>query len=226
MSDPEYTTFKIYKNLEQAEEVAITLKKSGIDCALADNSPTVDITFANNPLQNEIQLLVRNDQLEEAAAALRASNDVSLEEVDPSHYLFEFSDKELLQILKKPENWGSFDQQLAPKILADRGVQVDVEAIEAERQERIQEMAKPEERQTMWIAVGYALAILGGIMGSAIGFYLWKTTKSLPNGQKVPAFHQKDRDQGFNIFVLSLVVIAIATIYEIYLNSMFYFKWL
>ncbi|MBC8645090.1 hypothetical protein H9W95_16880 [Flavobacterium lindanitolerans] len=94
---------------------------------------------------------------------------------------------------------------LAQKILKERGHEIAPEEIERHRKQRLEDLAKPEERQTTWIIIGYIMAFLGGFMGIFIGWYLKTHRKTLPNGDRVYNYIESDRKQGGRILTLSII---------------------
>ena len=79
-------------------------------------------------------------------------------------------------------------------------------------EQRLEERAQPAENQKQWIIAGYIFACLGGLLGIIIGYYLWTSKKTLPNGQKVPSYTESDRKHGKYIFYIGLIVAPTALI--------------
>ena len=201
----DFAVFKKFANLEQAQELGATLKKNGIENKLVNNSPQIDITFSGNTLQNEVQLLLLQSDFAKANEVLRTEAEKVIEQMDKDYYLFDFTNEELYEIIMKPDEWGAFDYTLAQKLLKDRGVTVDEELINSLRKQRVNDLAKPEEGQQPMVLVGYLLALLGGLLGLLVGWFLWTYKKTLPDGQIVHAYSERDQKHGRNIFILGLV---------------------
>ena len=53
-----YSIFRKFPTLEQANELKDLLGENGIESILADNVPPVDVTFSGNTLQNEVEIIV------------------------------------------------------------------------------------------------------------------------------------------------------------------------
>ena len=201
-----YSIFRKFSTLEQATELKELLSKSGIDSELADNVPSVDITFSGNTLQNEIEVRIKQTDFKKAEEILEKDAENLINEIDRDYYLFEFTDEELYEILLKSDEWNAFDYTLAQKILTERGKSIDKDLLNSLKNERLKDLAKPEENQTPWIIAGYIFAILGGFLGLIIGYFLWTSKKTLPNGQKVYSYSAKDRKHGKYIFYIGLII--------------------
>ena len=120
-----YAVFKKFNDPGLAEEFAATLRKHGIDCLLADNSPAIDITFTDNTLQQEVQLRIKQEDFLKAGEVLKKEAGKLINQIDKDYYLFEFSSPELYEILLKPDEWSFIDYKLSQKILAERGQEVN-----------------------------------------------------------------------------------------------------
>ncbi|MGY3795181.1 hypothetical protein [uncultured Aquimarina sp.] len=206
----EYSIFRKYKTLEQAKDLEELLLKNGIDSIIADNVPSVDSMFGANPLNNEIEIRIKQTDFKKAEQILELQAENLINEVDKDYYLFEFTKEELYEILLKSDEWNEFDYKLAQKILQDRGKSINEELLNSLKKERLEQLAKPEGNQKSWIIAGYFFAILGGMLGLIIGYFLWTSKKTLPNGQKVYSYTNKDRRHGKYIFYIGLIVFPTA----------------
>ena len=69
-------------------------------------------------------------------------------------------------------------------------------------------LAKPEESQKSWIIAVYLFSFLGGGVGVIIGYSLWSSKKTLPNGERIYSYKSEDRKHGKNIFIIGLIVFS------------------
>lgn len=205
-----YSIFKKFPTVEEANELKILLKMNGINAVLADNIPPVDITFSGSTLQNEFEIRIRQSEFKKAEQVLEENAEVLIDQVDKDYYLFEFSDEELYELLLKSDEWSAFDYSLAQKILAQRGKPVDKDLLDSLKEQRLKDLAKPEGNQKSWIVAGYIFSFLGGLLGLAIGYFLWTSKKILPDGQKVYSYSKNDRKHGKYIFYIGLIITPIA----------------
>ncbi len=134
--------------------------------------------------------------------------------VAENHYLFEFKDEELFDILASPDEWSAFDYQLARRVLSERGIDVDARLLELLKKTRLEELAQPEAKQTANVWIGYLFALLGGIVGIFIGWNMATAQKTLPNGERVYIFGARDRRHGKIIIALGIAMIVVWAIWE------------
>ena len=201
----EFIMFKRFIDAKQAKKLAEELTKKGIECQLIDDSLSKEITFSNNS-----ELLIRQSDFEKANTILDERADELLVNINKEHYLFEFTNDELYDILTKPDAWNSLDYKLAQQILKDRGQEIDEELLKSLKEERIAGLSKPNKGQALWIIVGYIFSFTISIFGILIGWHLWKMKKTLPNGKKVYVYSENDRIHGKWIFFIGIILWPIA----------------
>jgi len=129
--------------------------------------------------------------------------------VDSSHYLFNFTDDELKEVIEKQDGWSALDFQLAKKLLNDRGVRIDQAEINSIKVQRIVELSKPEKSPILLVVIGYILVFLGGLLGILIGWYIRNQQKTLPNGEQIHIYSNKDRIHGERMMILGLISLLI-----------------
>jgi hypothetical protein len=135
--------------------------------------------------------------------------------LNEEYYLFEFSNDELLEVLRKRDEWSRFDYFLSQKILKDRGEEVSRDVLDELKNERIYDLSHPERPQSALVVVGYISSFLGGLLGVFIGWHLLTYKKSLPNGNKVHGYLNKDRNHGGYIFLFGVVFFIVWIIVRI-----------
>ncbi|MEZ4886965.1 MAG: hypothetical protein R3E32_19705 [Chitinophagales bacterium] len=212
MTNPNFAVFRVFPNVEQAEEMAEVLKNNGLAYKIIDNSPSFNPSFSLSTLENEVQLLLLASDFDQANEFLEKDAEMLVEDLDKDYYLFVFSNEELYEILAKPDEWNTFDYKLAQKILIQRGENVGSNFIEELKERRLQELAQPEDGEKHLIVGGYILAFGGGVIGLCIGWYLWKDKKILPNGQKVYHFSENHRKHGYKIFILGIIFFIVSLV--------------
>ncbi len=211
----DYSIFRQFSNLEQANTLKNILTKNGIDCELADNIPSVDITFSGSTIQNQFEVRIHESNFKAAEQILEQDAENIIDEIDREYYLFSFTDEELYEILLKSDEWSAFDYTLAQKILNERGKPIDKALLNSLKNERLKDLAKPEENQKPWIIAGYIFALLGGFLGLIIGYFLWTSKKTLPNGKKVYSYASNDRIHGKYIFYIGLIVVPTTILFKV-----------
>jgi len=119
-----------------------------------------------------------------------------------------------MEVVYKADEWNAFDVQLARKLLAEQGTIIGDQEVAEISKHRIDELKANEPSQAGWIGTGYLFALSGGILGFFIGWHLWTYKKTLPNGERVFSYSERDRRQGQYIFYLSFVGLILLFIYK------------
>lgn len=210
-----WIVFRKLNTLIQAQELETLLNENNIKTVLADNIAPVDITFSGSTLLNEYEIKIDASNFEKAEAVLEKDAESLLEKMDQDYYLLSFTDEELYEVLIKSDEWSIFDYKLAQKILTNRGKTIDHEMLASLKKERLNILSKPEENQRPWIIAGYLFSFLGGGIGIVIGYSLWTSKKTLPNGKRIYSYNDADRKQGKTIFIIGMIVFPLALIVKI-----------
>lgn len=211
-------TFKIYNNQVDAEEVVQLLNDEEIHNELIVVKPSVDSSFVGGQSIIQYEIKISPNDLEKALSIIKQNAEMLAENAPSDHYLFSFTEEELYDVVRKPDEWNDYDVQLAKNILKEKGEILSEEKIEKFNNDRITELSIPDKINPLWIIFGYIVALGGGILGIAIGWFLWKSTKTLPNGEKIPAYNPDDRNQGSYIFILGVFVLLFALYLKIKLE--------
>lgn len=210
-----YSTFKKFPTLAKAQEIEKLLNDNNIETIIADNVPPLDATFAGNTIGNEIEIRIKKVDFKKASSIIENEKEPLIEKVDSNYYLLEFTNEELYNILLKPDEWCDYDYSLTQQLLTKRGKPVDKDLLSSLKKERIKDLAKPEKNQKAWIIAGYLFSVLGGFLGLIIGYFLWTSRKTLPNGQEVYSYLPNDRKHGKYIFFIGLIVLPIGLLLKV-----------
>ena len=215
----ELSSFRRTGDIGQANELLKELEKHNIAGKINEIGSSLDASFGATEITREFEVALKSSDFERANNILQNNALSDLSQVDQGHYLFEFTNEELYDILLKPDEWNELDYNLTIKILKDRGQSVDEYLLLSLKKQRLEDLAKPEESDFGWILFGYISAALGGILGLFLGWHIWKSTKTLPDGKIVYTYSQKDRSHGQIIFYLGIFIFPITLIISIMSNS-------
>lgn len=215
----EQLTFQTFIDPETAKDVSEKLNEAGIICVLEDDSKFFDVTFARDTLQNQTRLKLQASDFEKAHEILGDYFRANLDNIDTSYYLFEFNDFELAEIVRKPDEWGALDYQLAKKILKEHGKPV-LTTVEADvKEERLKELSKTKNIDWIWIVTAYLLIIFSWYFGLLLcfgatffGWHIFTNKKTLPNGKVINLFSAETRMHGKAIMISGIACLIIYTI--------------
>ncbi len=205
MSD-ELTTIRKFLDPGAAASFVKLLESHEIPFYVEDASETFDPSFAFNKVTKEIHVKVRPSDFERIESLVEEQVEELTEgEIPSDHYLLEFNDEELFELLSKPDEWSAMDYQLAQRILKDRGKPVDDELLGELKARRKEELATPSSSPKAWIYAGYLGGPFGGLVGFFVGWHMLTFKKTLPDGTQVPGYTGHDRMHGLFILVLGIL---------------------
>lgn len=207
----EYVIFRKFPSLGDAQEMETILNNHGIDTNIGDNIPPVDVTFSGSTLLNEYEIQIKQEDFKKAEEILQG-NVGDIFDLGKDYYLFDFTDEELYEVLLKSDEWSDLDYAFAQRILEERGKTIDTGLLNSLKIQRLDDLAKPEGNQKSWIIGGYIFAFIGGLLGAIIGYSIWTSKKTLPNGEKVYSHSEEDRTLGKYIFYIGLIVFPLTII--------------
>ncbi len=231
--DHEYTAgefeyFREFLNIEQAKDMAAILEQHNILYKLEKPQVLIDEAIVGRTILPEVILKILPRDFERVNAIL--AHIVESQSIPEEHYLLEFSDLELFDVLKKPDNWTIEDVTTAKKILINRGFEVTNEHLQELQQQRFSELKEGKKAQLQWLFF-YGLCIIFGVIflhpffmiaGVGMGFYYWQDKSRDMKGQAFYTFEENTRRMGqliFYIGILLTVVLFILMFYRAHLWS-------
>lgn len=203
-----FSTYRKFIYKDDALDLIEILKQNQIDYVLNDNSSRLDSTFGNDDNSKQFELKINKNDFDKVENLEENLIIESLNNVENDHYLFEYSDEELMEIVITKEQWSKYDYLLAKKILREKGKEINPELLNVIEKERTEKFSKQEDLPKMWIFFGYFFAIIGGFIGVMIGYTIMSYKRNLPDGSTIYLYKKEDRIKGQNILILSIIGIV------------------
>jgi hypothetical protein len=204
----DFRNFQTFASAGAAEPLLQALREADIayHASLDTGQVAFDPSFANNQLTSKFIVQLKLADFERGSQVLNTIHQHALSQLDPGHYLFRFSDEELMDIVVKPDEWSALDVALAGQLLRKRGRDISPDTLQLLRQRRVAELAQPDQDHKALVRSGYLSALLGGFLGIIIGYQLYTSRKQLPTGQRIYAYSPTDRVHGMRIMALGIIV--------------------
>ena len=222
--EKKYILFRVFRNEEDMKFFTDVFDDCGIGYTIenpkADSNDVLSSAYgvqvAEDAMQYKYMLMIAEDDFERSQSELRSHiadyfGNAGSEE---NTLLNEFSDEELLDVIKKPDEWAVEDIVMAQTLLDKRGKHLSDEVVDAYRQKRLEEVRQPKFGGYGTIIIGYIFAFLGGIIGIFLAASLLGK-KQLFNGEKVVMYDHKTRVNAIIYLIISIVVVIAGTTYLI-----------
>jgi len=214
--DPEFITYQKFNDPALAEELGGQLDNHHIKYFIEKESRPFDPTYSFNEASvTQYAVKIKSGDFEKVNQLLKDDESEDVSEIGKDYYLYSFTDDELMEVITKADEWSPFDYVLARKILTERGKDISDGVLASIYKKRIEKLKEPDAPQTGWIVIGYIFSLCGGLLGIFIGWFLMTYKKTLPNGERVYEYNEKDRRQGRIIFYIGIVVLTLATVYKL-----------
>lgn len=207
--EEEFADFQSFDNFETAQLVLLhTLEEHGIPYQLSDTKTEGDFIKGKVSWVHPVAVKIPLNCFEKTNRLLEEKADRNVF-IPAQHYLYGFTNTELLEILEKPDEWSKEDYAISKKLLAERGQPVTEQDIVRLREQRLAALAKPETVEPVWIYAGFAAALAGGLPGIFLGRIFYSSKKTLPNGKKVFSYDKETRNNGYLVFITGIVALII-----------------
>ena len=201
----DFVKYRKFHDQKFADELISILQQNNIEYEVSELKPSLDSSFrGSNPLATEIIVKIKKSDFDKMDKIWENDLRIDLDSVDKNHYIFEFNDEELFDVLSRPDEWSPLDYKLSIALLKRKGKEIDEELLRSLKKQRINDLSKAESSQVPWIMLGYFVSFLGGILGVAIGWHLTASKKILPDGTKVHSYTDSDRKHGKIILYLGI----------------------
>ena len=196
-----FVKYRSFNDKSLATELYQKLSETGIPVAWEDTEGFFDVTFANNEILHLYYVKIKQEDFKKADELLTNSVLECDQQPVGDYYLFSFSNDELIEVLKSPDEWNAFDLYWAKKILTSKGIVISEEELEQGHIKRMEELKRPWMLDKLWLICTFAIWVTGlafiNIFAAAavifISIYISFSKKTMPDGYRVMAFSETDR---------------------------------
>lgn len=125
----EFKEYLRFPDIQKASEFTLVLEKHNIPFQLDDTSMRFKVIATNDPWDKQFILKLKESDIERAEATFDKELDVELKNTSPEHYLYSFSDKDILDVIANQNDWTKSEVKLSLKIAADRKMDLSAQSI-------------------------------------------------------------------------------------------------
>lgn len=225
--DIEIARFHHAEPLAHAQRV---LTEAGIPFRCSDDSLTLDFGATSRIGSHPtcILLVPEPQVLAARAALLEAARQEVAASPDEEHYLNASTNRELLEVIGKPQDWSEYDIALTEHILRRRGISpppvdfvrspppaADAQPAPVVSTDATGDELPPgtKEASRMMLLGGFLFGSLAGIWAFVIALSLLLSTEIGPDGRKQYSYSQRSRDLGLVLLFYSFAVFGAVFFY-------------
>jgi hypothetical protein len=210
----EFVNYKSFNDKAVAIELYDKLNREGLQVEWESSVGIFDASFANDEFMHLYYVKLRKEDFSKADAIMMQLLSENNEPPPHDYYLFSFTNKELIDVLKNPDEWNEYDRFWAGKLLQEKSVHVREEEIVQAKTKRLEDLKKPWKLDKVWLLLPgvllswgfyylYFLATIGCIF---LGMYITYSKKTMPDGDRVIAFSPEDRSLGKIVMIVSAII--------------------
>ncbi len=187
MSD--FKTYMSFIDADSSLELTALLEKNDIPYILQDTKSDFDPSMSLNEANKPYLIQIQEEDREKVDQLVKNSYDIS--KVNKDHFLYIFSDNELIDVLKNEEEWHPLDVLFAKKLVQEKNIIIDNIEISSHQEKKRQKLYAHEKLPKYTILIAYLICFAGGMLGFAITVFLIVSKKTLPSGEKcIVIIHQ------------------------------------
>ncbi|RTQ46217.1 hypothetical protein EJV47_22050 [Hymenobacter gummosus] len=207
MPDSGFIQYQQFSTAGAAQALLALLEEHDIPYQTSRTRPAAEPSFAFHDAHQGYLVHLRPADVPRANALQDEENRRLIADADPGHYLFGFTDQELMDVLAHRADWSRYDVQLAEHLLRQRGHAPEVQGLQQLHTDQARQLPAPERSRPGWLIWGYVTALLGGVGGILLGWHLYSSRETLPDGRQHHTFSAHDRVHGLWIMGLGLVAL-------------------
>jgi len=206
--DDEWLELCRSSDIEELGEQRKILINGGIEVSggsiVSGNPDLGEVYGAQNSGPTEEVINVRRKDFRAARALLE--DEFGKIPLPENHYLHDFSDEELKDLLVDQDAWSPFDVAHARKIANVRGLNLDELNEESEKLSALRKEGKT--APTWLLVLGWVTVFTGGLFGVGIGWSLVYMVDKTPEGD-YPTYNEKTREMGKKMLSSGIVMMIV-----------------
>ena len=193
--------FQTYTDQQLAMQDLVALKDKGIDADLSQQHENGVLIFSLNVPDVELE------------RAFKMLGGVAVAEVAPNNYLAELTDDELIEILVEEDKNTQLVVENAKQLLLERDPEFDFTTVHA--RQYLESISDEKGEKAHWghLLIGYILALLGGLIGISIGWFIETGKKKSVDGNTYYTYDEPSRFHGRVIKWLGIACLIGWTVY-------------
>jgi len=130
-----FIDYQSFPELEQASGLIEILDSNNIPYEIDDSAARFNLVASTNSPLNQVIVRIREIDIDKANLLQADNSDIKIED----HYLYTFSDKDIIDVIANPIDWSAEEYAIAQKIFKQRNLKASAEEIKAARKQSMSE---------------------------------------------------------------------------------------
>lgn len=212
MQDTDLIIFQEVQSIEEAVEVETVLLKENIHCKIVETKASYDPSTGQTESDKLTVQVMRGDfdRAREVMIHFAEKTEVAMHE---NHYFHDYTNEELLDVLKSEDDWSPEDVVYARKLLSEKNVTWDENEIFSINEAKRNEKDKTIEIPTSHYIIGIIVSILGGLLGLFYGIFILTAKKDDRYGNRIHIYGLASRKKANVLCILGSAALISAIIY-------------
>jgi len=215
-SEKDFAFYKSFFQQEDALPYAELLKEKDVPFRLEGTDVLITEAIVGTPSFPRIILKILPEDFKKVNRIIEIEIKRNVKNFD-DHYLNDYTDRELLNVLKEPDKSSIEDFIITQILLKSRGIPIEASALEGMKQERLEILKKGKDEKSIWLATYLILLILGAVFFSPLamiaaigmGWYYWKDKSVDIDGNSYFTFDPQTRNFGFAMLIITGIIVII-----------------
>ena len=160
-----FIEYQRFPTIESAVELIDILEENDISYRINDSLGSFDIAASSmSPFDKQVVVFIEEDNFEEVNLLFINDNSPKEDNADNDHYLYTFSDEDIIEVIANPEDWAELEVTLAKQIANQRDLKITAAAIKSARKEKMEEQFKVIQETQATVSAGYSWFLWIGIL--------------------------------------------------------------
>ncbi len=199
----EFLTYSKFYTKEEAEEFAALLDSHNIIFDAERQKAILDTVYVGEDSEPNYIVKVKQEDFPKVNELMKKEAEKQVGQVSSDYYIFQFSNEELADVIRKPEEWNYLDQLLAQKLLKERNV--SLESIPAKSILSEEDLVHPSRIEFIWLFLSFVGAIVFPYVGFVTGLVLVFSKRTLKDGSKMNLFDTWTRNYGWILLGMGIL---------------------
>jgi hypothetical protein len=139
-----FIEFQKFPDMQDASELLTLLKNNNIPYQIDDSGQR--FSLVSNPLDNFVVVKIQEENIQKTNELLSIKEDKDFEKIEDDHYLYTFSDEDIIDAIANQSEWSNLEIKIANKIAKERNLELTAETLNKAKRKKLKEIVNEEQK--------------------------------------------------------------------------------